>query len=74
MESLMAVACVVFALSFILIVRFSHNRYKYHAVKSEKASVSMWKTFGIRTRYYQLAVMMTGLITMAIVAIIKLFI
>jgi hypothetical protein len=74
MEPLMAVAGVVFTLSFILIVRFSHSRYKYHALQSEKASVSMWKTFGIRTRYYQLAVMMSGLITMAIVVIFKLFI
>jgi hypothetical protein len=76
MEPLMWIAIIVFILSFFLIVRFSQDQVKYHNSKgaSVKSSVWDWKVLGIRTRYYQLVVATSGLITMAIVAIIKVFI
>lgn len=71
MEPLFIVAGVTFAASFFLIVRSSRNKIKYQSLSSETASVKSWKTTGARTSYYRLAVVLSGLITMAVVAVMK---
>jgi len=73
MEPLIWVAILIYILSFCLIIRFSFNQVKFNNSKnfSAKASLYAWKVWGVRTRYFQLAVMTSGLITMGIVAIIK---
>jgi len=73
MEPLIWVAILVYILSFYLIIKFSFNQVKFHNSKnsSAKASLYDWKVWGVRTRYFQLAAMTSGLITMGIVAIIK---
>jgi hypothetical protein len=73
MEPLIWVAILVYILSFYLITRFSRNQVKYHNSKSSttKASLYDWKVLGIRSRYFQLVAMTSGLVTMGVIAIVK---
>jgi hypothetical protein len=74
MESILfIIAAVVYVLSFFLLVRYSRDGAKYHNSKgtSVKASVGEWKIWGVRTAYFQLVAATSGLITMAVIAIIK---
>lgn len=73
MEPLIWVAILVYIVSFYLIARFSRDQVKYHNSKasSTKSSLYDWKVWGIRTRYFQLVAMTSGLITMGVIAIIK---
>jgi len=66
------VALLIYIVSFILITRFSRNQVKYGSKdSSNKESLYAWKILGGRTKYFELIAMTSGLITMAIVAIIK---
>lgn len=73
MESLLFIAAIIWSISFVLIVWFSHARYKYTNgnADSSKSSLRVWKTQGVRTAYYRLAIATSGLFTMAAVALVQ---
>jgi hypothetical protein len=73
MDSLIVVAIVVFILTFFLLTRLSHSQYKYKNSPTENVSLRKWK-LGARTGYYRIVVMTSGLITVGILAVIKIFV
>ena len=74
MDSLIVIAGVVWVVCFLLIVRFSRDRYKYtYNGASGKTALRAWKTLGGRTAYYRLAIAFSGLVTMAVVAVVRIY-
>jgi len=67
-------AIAIFVCLSVLIAYFSKESFKRSIVKehSEAYYQSGWKKFGVRTNYYRLAIGLAGLLTIAIVVIVKL--
>ena len=73
MNWLMVIAIATWVISFLIIVRFSRMKYKYNNgdAVANKVAVKAWTTQGGRTAYYRLAIGLSGLITVGVIAIVK---